>query len=104
MQSYPGAQQDLYNFRPGWALWSTAVAVIGGVLGSFALLLGKKWALPVFIASLIGIVVQDYGLFVLVDGASLAGQTAVVLQAVVLIIAVGLILLTRKAIVHRWIA
>ena len=99
----PDAQQTLYSSRPSWAVASTAIAVIGGALGSVALLLGKKWALPVLIASLIGIVIQDYGLFVLADGATLAGPVAVVLQALVLIIAIGLILLSRKGIARGWL-
>ena len=99
----PDAQQTLYNSRPSWAVASTAIAVIGGALGSVVLLLGKKWALPVLIASLIGIVIQDYGLFVLADGATLAGPVAVVLQALVLIIAISLILLSRNGIARGWL-
>ena len=99
----PDAQQILYNSRPSWAVASTAVAVIGGVLGSVALLVGKKWALPVRIASLIGIVIQDYGLFVLADGATLAGPVPVVLQALVLLIAISLIFLSRKGIALGWL-
>ena len=50
----PEAQQALYAARPGWAVAATAVSVFGGVLGSIGLLLGKKWALPVFVLSLLG--------------------------------------------------
>lgn len=99
----PEAQQALYNARPGWAIASTAIAVIGGALGCIALILSKKWALPVFVVSLIGILVQDYVLFVLVDGASLAGAVAVVLQGLVLVIAVSLLLLSNKGIAHGWL-
>lgn len=99
----PDAQQALYSSRPSWAVASTAVAVIGGALGSVALIFGKKLALPVFIASLIGLLVQDYGMFVLVDGAALAGSTVVVLQALVMVIAVGLIFLSRKGISRGWL-
>lgn len=99
----PAAQQVLYNARPLWAVASTALAVFGGVLGCIGLLVRKKWAFPIFIASLAGILVQDFGLFILVDGASLAGPVAVVMQSVVLVIAVALILLSRKAIARGWV-
>ena len=99
----PDAQQALYSSRPSWAVAGTAVAVIGGALGSVALLLGKKWALPVLVASLIGIVVQDYAMFILADGAALAGTTAVVLQALVLLIAIVLLLLSKKGIARSWL-
>lgn len=99
----PDAQQALYNSRPGWAVASTAVAVIGGLLGSIALLLGKRFAMPILVASLIGLVVQDYGMFVIVDGAGLAGSIVLALQALVLIIAIGLIFLSRKGISRGWL-
>lgn len=99
----PEAQQALYAARPGWALIATGVAVFGGAIGSIGLLVRRKWAFPVLVLSLVGILVQDFGLFVLVDGASLAGPVAVVLQAIVLAIGIGLVLISRKAIARGWL-
>jgi Co/Zn/Cd efflux system component len=99
----PEAQQALYDARPGWAVAATAIAVFGGALGSIGLLLRKKWALPVFVLSLLGILVQDVSLFVLADGATLAGPIAVVMQAVVLAVGIGLIQLSRKGIARGWL-
>ena len=99
----PEAQQALYAARPGWAVAATALAVFGGALGSIGLLMRKRWALPVFVLSLLGILVQDFGLFVLADGASLAGPVAVVMQAVVLAIGIALILLSRIGIARGWL-
>ena len=64
-------QQALYNSRPAWAVAATAVAVWGGAAGSLALILRKRWAQPLLIASLLGVIVQDIGLFVL---STLQGQ------------------------------
>jgi len=97
------AQQALYNARPGWAMAATGLATVGGVIGCIGLLMRKKWALAFFALSLIGILLQDFGLFVLVNGAALAGTAAVVLQSLVLCIAIGLILLTRTAIARGWL-
>ena len=97
-------QQALYAARPAWAVAATAVAVIGGALGCIGLILRKRWALPLFVLSLVGVLAQDIGLFVLTDGAKLAGTVAVVLQGVVLLVAIGLVLLARKAIRNGWIA
>lgn len=99
----PDAQQALYAARPGWAVVATGVAVLGGVLGSIGLLMRRKWAFPVFVLSLLGILVQDFGLFVLVDGASLAGPVAVVMQGIVLAVGIGLVLLSRKGIARGWL-
>lgn len=99
----PEAQQMLYAARPVWALAATAIAVFAGALGAIGLLLRKKWALPLFVLSLCGILVQDFGLFVLIDGANLGGRVAVVMQGIVLAIGIGLILLSRKAIARGWL-
>jgi hypothetical protein len=57
----------------------------------------------VLLLSLLGILVQDFGLFALVDGASLAGPVAVILQGIVLAIGIGLVLLARKGIARGWL-
>lgn len=101
--NFPDAHQALYNARPGWAIAGTAVAVVGGVLGSLGLLFGRKWALPVLIASLLGVLVQDIAMFLLIDGATLAGPAAVVMQSIVLVIAIGLVLLGRMAMTRGWL-
>ena len=98
------AEQALHAAHPGWAVAATLVAVVGGALGSLGLLLRKKWALPVLVLSLVGIVVQDIGLFVLTDGAALGGPAVVVMQALVLAVGVGLALLGRKGVAKGWLA
>jgi hypothetical protein len=98
------AQQALYNARPGWAVAATALAVFGGAIGCVGLLLRKKWAFTLFCLSLVGILVQDFGLFILVNGATLAGSVAVILQLFVLAIAIGLVFLSRLAIARGWLA
>ncbi len=97
------AQQALYAARPAWAVAATATAVFAGTLGCLALILRKRWAVPLLIASLIGVLVQDYGLFMLIDGASLAGPVAVVMQSLVLLISISLVLLAMTASKRRWI-
>ena len=99
----PDAQQALYAARPAWAVAATAIAVIGGALGCLFLLLGKRWAFAVLLLSLIGIIVQDYGLFVVANAATLAGPVAVAMQTIVLLVGVGLVLLSRKGIARGWL-
>jgi len=98
------AQQALYASRPAWAVAATAVAVWGGAAGCVGMLLRKRWALPLLLASLAGLVVQNLGLFVISDAASLAGPGVYALQGMVLLIAIGLVLLARRAIARGWIA
>ncbi len=100
----PAEHQALYAARPAWAVAGTALGVFGGVLGCIALLLRKKWALPVFVLSLIGIIVQDIGLFVLADAIKLAGPVVAVLQGMVLVVAIGLVGLSRRGIQRSWLS
>jgi hypothetical protein len=97
------AQQALYASRPAWAVAATAIAVWGGAAGCVGLLLRRRWALPLLLASLAGLVVQNVGLFVISDAASLAGPGVVALQGMVMLIAIGLVLLARRAIARGWI-
>ena len=99
----PDAQQALYAARPTWAVAATGLAVFGGVLGCLGLLLRRTWAVAVLALSLLGVAVQDVALFVLVDGARLAGPVAVGMQAVVLLVGIALLLLARKARVQGWL-
>lgn len=104
LAAMPESQQTLHAARPAWAVGATALAVFGGVLGCLGLLLRKRWAYPVLLLSLVGILVQDFGLFVLADGATLAGPVVVAMQALVLAVGIGLVLLSRRAIARGWLA
>lgn len=97
-------QQALYAARPAWAVAATAIAVWGGAAGCLGLVLRRRWALPLLLLSLAGVIVQDVALFVVSSAAAQAGTVAYVLQGLVLAIAIGLVLLARKAIARGWIA
>lgn len=99
----PLDQQALYRARPGWSVVASVVAVVGGTLGCIGLLLRRRWAVPALAASLVGVVVQDIGIFVVAGAASVAGPVPMVLQSVVFAIAVGLLLLARRAVARSWL-
>jgi hypothetical protein len=100
--SMPEPQQALYAARTAWAVAATAIAVWGGAAGSLGLILRKRWAMPLLLASLAGLLVQDVGL--LSVSAAAAAPAALVLQGLVLAIAIGLIALARTASARGWIA
>ena len=97
------AQQALYASRPAWAISATAFAVWGGAAGSVGLLLRKRWSRPLFLVSLAGVIVQDVALFGLSTAAAQAGPAAFALQGLVLVIAVALVVLGRKADAQGWL-
>lgn len=51
--------------EPIWAHSAYAIAVNAGVLGAILLLLRKAWAVPLFVLSLIGALLQDLDAYVL---------------------------------------
>lgn len=100
----PEAQQALYAARPGWSVASTGIAVFGGAVGCIALLLKRKYAFVLLALSLIGIIAQDISMFLLVNGAAVADIVSVILQTIVLLVGIGLVLLSRKAVVRSWLS
>lgn len=94
-------QQALYNNRPAWAVAATAVAVWGGAAGCIGLILRKRWSAVLLELSLAGVIVQDIGLFIL--SVVNPGNFVMVMQGLVLLIAIGLVVLSRRAISRDWI-
>jgi hypothetical protein len=98
----PAEQQAIYAARPLWSVVASVVAVVGGTLGCIALLLRKRWSLALFYVSLIGILIQDIGIFLVAGGATSGNPVPLVLQGLVLVIAIGLISLARYAAARSW--
>jgi len=96
----PPDLRQLYAARTVWSVSATAIAVWGGAAGCLCLILRLRLATPLLIASLAGLVVQDFGLLVL-SGIGLRGDM-VVPQGFVLLIALGLVMLARRASAEQW--
>jgi hypothetical protein len=58
LAAMPAAQRAIIEGRPAWATGAFAIAVFGGALGCLLLLLRKPAAYYLFIASLLGVIVQ----------------------------------------------
>jgi hypothetical protein len=95
------AQQAMYASRPAWSVVSTGIAVVAGALGCIGLIVRTRWSLLLFVLSLIGVVAQDVSLFAM---AGAVDTTAYVLQGLVLVVAVALVLLARRAIKAGWLS
>jgi len=98
------AQQALYAARPSWAVAATATAVWFGAAGSLGLVLRRRWSMWPLVLSLAGVVAQDLWLFGSSGAAAQAGAVAFVLQGLVLVVAVGLVGLARRATAEGWLS
>lgn len=100
----PLEQQVLYAARPLWSVVASVVAVAGGTLGCLCLLLHKRWALALLYASLVGVLVQDIGIFLVAGAAKSGNPVPLVLQGLVFAVAIGLIALARRATARSWLS
>lgn len=82
---------------PAWGHSGYAIAVNAGVLGAIFLLLRKAWAVPFFILSLVGVLVQDLDAIVLRDALDVWGTGAIYLPITVIVICVVEIWYSRGA-------
>jgi hypothetical protein len=104
LMKLPDAQRMFYEAMPAWANGAFAVAVFGGALGSLLLLLRKSWAVPVFVASLAGLLVQLYHAFVMAGGFKIFGAGGLIMPAITLVVAVLLVWYSRNASAKAWIS
>ena len=100
----PLDQQQMYADTPKWASYASLVAVFAGALGCIALLMKKGFAVPIFVLSLIGLIVQNIGIFVIVDAVAVMGASVLIMQGLIVLIALGLLFLAQAAKKRAWIA
>lgn len=103
MMEMTAAESALAAAMPSWATAGFAVAVFGGLLGSLGLLIGKAWARPLLLLSLIGMIVQ-FGWWLGMSGAmAQMGPSAAGMPAVVVLIGVLLYWLANKGVRNGWL-
>lgn len=102
-QTLTAGQQAFFASTPTWATSAHAIAVTAGVLGSLLLLFRKAWAVPIFVLSFAGIVVQDLHAFVLGNALEVFGTNGMILPAIVLLIGAALIWYSRGAKNKGWL-
>ncbi|MDH3613497.1 MAG: hypothetical protein OEU90_14160 [Gammaproteobacteria bacterium] len=102
--AYSPEQVEFMLSTPKWATSAFAIAVTTGVMGCFLLLLRKAWALPMFVISLVGVLIQNLNTFVLNDAIAVFGSTPAIIQSVIVVIAIALVWYTRTARSKGWIA
>ncbi len=89
---------------PAWGHSGYAIAVNAGVLGAILLLLRKAWAMPLFVISLVGVLVQDLDAIILRDAIEAWGPSGLALPIVVIVICVFEIWYTRAAKAKGWLS
>lgn len=96
-------QLAIIDATPAWATAAFAIAVFSAIIGSVLLLLRKKFAKLLFIISFLAIVVHDIYIYTFTDIMKYFGGFDWFLALSVPIIAIFLILFSKKAISRHWI-
>lgn len=95
--NFTQAQLDYFYSMPTWMIFAWATAIWASVLGSLLLLFKKKLSAPVFLVSLIGVVVSMAHNYVFSNGYEIMGGAgAAAFSAAIFLIAVALYLYARK--------
>ena len=102
---YTAEQLALIEGRPAWVTAAFAIAVWGGLLGCIALLIRKKWARPLLVISLLGILAQTgYNLFA-TNAAEVFGQMqGLIMPLIVVVIGIILVMVARIADRKQWLS
>lgn len=91
-------QKALILGIPSWTKIFYGMATIGGVLGSIALLMRKNWAFPLFVISLIGVLVQQFHSWMATDAVAVLGSgAALVFPLIILVIAIFLVWFSKSS-------
>lgn len=96
-------QLAIMDSFPAWATAAFAIAVFAGAFGCMALLFRKKFAKPLFIISLLGVIVQFYYELFMTDASDFYGTFEWVMTIMVPIVSLFLIWFSKKAIAKGWI-
>ena len=104
LAAMPQLQQDFFAETPTWATAAFALAANAGVLGSLFLLLRKAWAVPMFLLSLVSVIVQDVDAFVLRDGFSVVGVNGIIIPSMIVVVAIALLFYARSTKERGWLA
>ena len=103
LATLPPEQVEVLQNTPAWATAGYALAVWAGALGTLMLILKKKLATPLLLLSLIGIVIQQYHSFFVIDAVAIYGAEAAILPVVVLAVGLYLPWFSRSATAKGWI-
>ncbi|MDH4192298.1 MAG: hypothetical protein OEW21_19090 [Betaproteobacteria bacterium] len=103
VKAMPANQQHLYRDMPLWVNVVFAAEVFGGVLGCIAMLFRRRWALPLFVVSILGVLSQAFHIYFLSDAIDTMGTPAVVMPLVAILIGTLMIVLAKSAIARRWL-
>lgn len=98
-ETYPPEQVEFLKTYPSWTKIFYGLATVGGFLGCVGLLFRKRWALGMFVISLIGVVIQQAHSIFMTNAVEVFGPEAgLYFPILILVIAIFMIWFTKSSI------
>ena len=99
----PLDQRAMWDATPTWMVAAYAIAVWVGLIGAALLLMRRKLAVPVLLVSLIAVLVQFSGLFLVPQLRQTVPDTALATPIAIIVICYGIFHLARLADKRGWL-
>ena len=103
LAALPQEQQHLYENVPMWITVIFAIAVTTATLGCIGLLMRKAWAVPLFLVSMITVLVQMLHGLILTDMIQVVGAPALVATILVIAVAIFLYWYSKQCRAKGWL-
>lgn len=95
MSAFSEEQLTFFYGLPTWVVAAWAIAIWSAVLGSLAMLFRWRWALHLFVISLIAMLITSFQNFVLSNGAEIMGTGGIIFSLVIALISIFLVFYNR---------
>ncbi len=97
-------QQELLANTPAWSTGVFAISVFGALLGSLLLLMRRKWATPLFLISLLAVLINmGYSFFATNQVEVYGSVQGIVMPLIIIVIAIFLYLYSKSAAAKGWL-
>ena len=103
LATLPEVDRQIFLATPAWLNAMFGIGVIGGVLGALGLLLRRRWAVPMFQVSLLGLLVQMAGAYLVTPAWSAYGPAGLAMPVLLLAIALALLFYARRCAARGWL-
>ncbi|WP_028889688.1 hypothetical protein [Tenacibaculum ovolyticum] len=102
---YPDKKvMELALNTPSWVMAAFAIAVFGGVFGSIFLLLRKQIAKPIFLVSLVAIIIQMFYNVFISGAMDVYGPGVLIMPTMVIGFAIFILWYTKKCKIKDWLS
>ena len=98
------AERTLMESSPTWVTALFAIAVFAGALGALGLVLGRRWARPLLVLSLVAVVLQFGGWLLMTEAISVVGPSVFVMPAIIVVAAILLVWIATIGVRRGWLS